>query len=160
MDIPDALKSLTQEKHEFISVLLQDQSKGIIVARVAFLDFLLGEMIAEYFCSASRQPEFLESIVGRLSFDAKIRTLEEMALEGQLASLRDQIIVAIRPMQKLRNVAAHAAALKTPEVDKLYSDKVKRDLLVGFPKAFEEACSDIQGRLQHLKQQAGFAVTN
>lgn len=44
MEIPDVIKKLAPDKAEFINALLQDESKGIIVARVAFLDFLLGEV--------------------------------------------------------------------------------------------------------------------
>ena len=128
------------------------------MSRVALIDFLLGEVLAAYFCGPSRRSEFIESVISRLSFDAKISTLAEASLDGQAATLRDQIITAIRPMQKLRNAAAHAAGLKTPEVDKLYSDKVKRDLLADFPNAFEKAASDIQNCLQQLEQLPGFTV--
>jgi hypothetical protein len=158
MEIPNALKGLTVEKCEFINVLLQDESKGVIVARVAFLDFLIGEVLAVYFCGLSRRPDFLESVVSQLSFDGKIRTLTELSLDGQAASLRDQVIGAIRPMQKLRNVAAHAAALRTPEVEKLYSDPAKRQLLANFPRAFEQAGADIQNWLQQLERSPGFEV--
>src|SRR5947209_4339680 len=156
MDIPDAIKKLTPEKADFINALLQDESKGVIVARVAFLDFLLGEVLAAHFCGSSRRPDFLDSVISRLSFDAKISTLGELSLEGEPKKLRDQAVSAIRPMQQLRNKAAHAAGLKTPEIDKLYSDKAKRDLLADFPKAFEKAAADIQQWLQQLEQLPGF----
>ena len=122
MEIPAALKTLTIEKYDFINVLLHDESKGVVIARVAFLDFLLGDVFSAYYCGPSRRSDFAESIVSRLSFDSKISTLKKLSLDGQLATLRDQIIAAIRPMQELRNKAAHAAGLKTVEIDRLYSD--------------------------------------
>lgn len=158
MEIPAALNGLTIEKYEFINVLLQDEAKGVIVARVAFLDFLLGKVLAVYFCGPSRYPDFIESVISRLSFDAKISTLVEASLDGQAAALRDQIVTAIRPMQKLRNVAAHAAGLQAQKIEKVYSDKLNRDLLADFPKAFENAAADIQNWLQQLENLPGFAV--
>jgi len=159
MDIPDALKRLTAEKADLIKALLQDESKGVIVARVAFLDFLLAEVLAAYFCGPSRQPDFLDSVVSRLSFDGKISTLANLALEGEAKNLRDEIVTAIRPMQQLRNKAAYAAALKTSEIDKLCADKAKRDLLADFPKAFEQSAAHVQNRLQELVQLPGFAAS-
>lgn len=156
MDIPDAIKTLTVEKAEFISVLLQDESKGVIVARIAFLDFLLGEVVAAFFCGPLRRPDFLDCVVSRLSLDNKIVILKEITLDGALAEARDKIVNRLRPMQQLRNKAAHASALKTEEIDRLCSDQAKRDLLADFPKNFEQAAKDVQEWLTALETTPGF----
>ena len=156
MEIPEALRSLTSEKYDFINVLLQDESKGVIVARIALLDFVLGEVIASFFCGPSRRSDFLDTVMSRLSFDNRIGTLKELAIEGGAADLRDKIVRRLRPMQQLRNKAAHASGLKGAEIDRLFSDQAKRDMLADFPNAFEQAAKEVQEWLAELETIPGF----
>jgi hypothetical protein len=154
--IPPALLGLTPEKATFMEALLSESSKGVIIYEVAFLDFLIAEVLTEYFCSMSRQSAFADLIIPRLSFDEKIGVLHGMPLQGTAVEMRDRIVARLRPMQRLRNVAAHAAGLMPDEVDKLYSDQAKRDLLANFPTEFRKAAKEVEQDFHQLKKDAAF----
>jgi hypothetical protein len=159
VNIPPALKNLTVDKAEFIKLLLKDDSKGVIVAEVAFLDFVLEEALVLYFCGPSRRDDFTQLIVPKLNFGGKISSLQKITLTGRADELRGKIVKALRPMQELRNVAAHAALLTTEKTDRLFNDLEKRKLMENFPTAFKDAAKDAQEWIYEIQKLPGFAAT-
>lgn len=158
MEIPGSLKGLTFEKIQFMGVLLGDATKGVIIADVALIDWGLGNVLASYFTGPSRRSDFSGAVIERLRFEDKICILSELSLDGSAAELQTKIVSGIRPLQKLRNVAAHSAALKPEEIERLYSDSVKRRLLDRFPDEFRKTVTEIRVWLHELDKISGFSL--
>jgi len=160
VDTPEIFQGFSFDKIEFISRLLGGEPRGTIIGKVALIEWELGTVLASYFTGPSRRFDFSDSVIERLNFEDKICILKKVPLDTPAAELRDRIVAGIRPLQQLRNVAAHAGALKGAQIERIYSDSNKRKLLNDFPKEFEKAVTQIRVWLHELEKSPGFSVAD
>lgn len=154
MEIPDALKKLTvddEPKLAFIATLFHEESCGAIVKGIAFFDkVLLPDVLLAYLRKRGSAAGYTEAQVGKKSFFEKINALAGLELGPDAAVARDAAVAKLTPMRKIRNVAAHEAALTNEQAEELWAGADCRALLADFPNRFKAETNAVQGALKGL----------
>ena len=155
MEIPDILKNLTvddEPKLALIATLLHDEPCGVIVKGIAFFDkTLLPDVLLAFLRKhGTSTAVYTEAQVGKKSFFEKINALAGLTLSADAASMRDLAVAKLTPMRKIRNVAAHEAALTSAQAEELWAESDCRALLANFPDSFKAESKAVHEVLQEL----------
>ncbi len=137
------------KQKDFEKLLRSDDLAGKIIKFSAVFESRLDIVLMEYFAARETEFEFYEHIISRLSLFHKLNILESINLGKGLKS-RDNIIISMSGIRKLRNALAHNYHLGDHELKKLYSNQYIRNLINDYPKSLSDEKRNLETRFTYL----------
>lgn len=146
MDIPDAIKNLTLDKHDFMVALVTPEKKGELISLAALAEENVEEYLCRYYAKPEHACELGQAISDNLSFYTKIEMMGKILKDDASGADHVRFLHALR---RLRNAAAHGYGITGSDADKLYADTTMRELLGEFPKRLWARVTALRDYLQN-----------
>lgn len=145
------MSPMSEKETQMLLLFLEEQRRGLLIARAAHIDYFLGRFLGIYFCGRESRDDFMQCIIPKLSLDERLLAISGLALTGELESLAKSAVALIRPLQRARNIAAHSAGIHRDKLKQYLNDASLVTFSENFPHGLNEYADRAETALQQLE---------